>query len=364
MFPKKIYLYISKEFLRFYIVTLLTFLTIFVLVDYIEKSPRYFTKYDVDFPTILKYFLYLIPERVLLFSPLAVLLSVLITLILLGRNLEIIAMRACGVSLLSISLPFIINTTFIFILNIGIVNWVIPQSALAFQLLERIQIKQKKTGRIFSDKNWIRYENKFYRIKKLSKKNTILRGLTIFEFRDDFTLAKRTNIAKVKWSAKRKMWRAYNSKVYLFNRDSDLTNVISQKKSYIQLAGEPSDFSFEEKKPEQMSYSELSDFIDQSVKEGADATELWVELHLKIAYPFINIIMCLLGIPFALTKERSSNIAMGIVITLSIGILYFILLSFMRSLGRANEIPPFMGAWSANILFLVIGIFLLRRVQN
>ncbi len=55
---------------------------------------------------------------------------------------------------------------------------------------------------------------------------------------------------------------------------------------------------------------------------------------------------------------------MGIVITLAIGIVYFACLSITRTLGKTNEIDPLLGAWSANILFLIISVTLLWRAKE
>ncbi len=291
--------YISKEFIRYYSVTTMVFMAIFILVDFIEKNPRVFLKYDASWENILLYYIYALPSQYILFSPLAVLLAVLITLILLGRNLEIIAMRACGQSLVKIAQPLFIISLLIFLINVVVINGLIPITSHKYQAVDR-KIRQKKSSRKFLDKHWMRHENSFYHIGKFSSSNTRLTDISIFQLSPNFILGKRIEIKKASWDKKKKIWNTEDAVITSFSSAGTIRDVKSQKKGNIPLAGEPKDFSFEEKKPDSMSYFELNNFIDKSRKEGIDVSELIVELHLKFSYPFINIIMCLLGIPFAL----------------------------------------------------------------
>ena len=59
----------------------------------------------------------------------------------------------------------------------------------------------------------------------------------------------------------------------------------------------PEAFKKKEKKPEEMSYWHLKQFAERVRAEGYDATEYFVNVHLKIAFPFIVVIMVLTGDP-------------------------------------------------------------------
>ena len=72
-----------------------------------------------------------------------------------------------------------------------------------------------------------------------------------------------------------------------------------------------------------------------------------LELHIKIAFPFVILIMALIGIPVALWKKE-----MGTPVAVSIGIslcfAYLLVLGLSRSLGFAGILPPVLSAWLAN----------------
>jgi lipopolysaccharide export system permease protein len=74
--------------------------------------------------------------------------------------------------------------------------------------------------------------------------------------------------------------------------------------------------------------------------------------------------MGFLGVPFALQRGRNSNIALGIGLSLGIGIGYFIIQSLVTAFGYSNALPPLIAAWSANFIFLLMGIWLLLNVKE
>jgi lipopolysaccharide export system permease protein len=68
--------------------------------------------------------------------------------------------------------------------------------------------------------------------------------------------------------------------------------------------------------------------------------------------------MGFLGIPFALSKGRKSSPALGIAISIGIGAIFFILQAILLAFGYSGVLPPLVAAWSANLLFLLLGCWL------
>ncbi len=355
--------YIGRDFLKYYLITIFFSLGIFVLIDFIEKNPNYFVRYNADWWTITQYYLFSVPEQFILFSPLAVLLAVIITLILLSRNAEIVAMQSCGLSLFRITLPFLLLASLIFFVNLAIINLLVPFSSKALQRLDRTSIRKKSNSIDIMDKNWIKENNRFYNIQHLSRDKKTLSGISIFEFADGFNLKTRIDVKKAKWNQEKNTWDAFNISTSTFSKEGLVSTNFTPSRE-LHLPGKPTELTYIEQKPEQMGYSQLAKFIEKNTLEGIDVSQLEVELYLKIAYPFINIVMCILGIPFALIKERSGSMALGIVISIGIGMAYWVVLSICRTLGRTNDLHPFIGAWGANIIFLLLGIYLLKRINK
>ena len=96
--------YILKEFLRFFLITFVSFIMLFLIIDFFEKS-RMFMSNHATVAQIASYILYSIPFVISMTLPVAVLLATLLTYSFLSKHSEITAMKANGISLYRISLP-------------------------------------------------------------------------------------------------------------------------------------------------------------------------------------------------------------------------------------------------------------------
>ena len=105
-------------------------------------------------------------------------------------------------------------------------------------------------------------------------------------------------------------------------------------------------------------------YITKLKGEGFNATRYVVELYSKTAIPFVNFIMCLIAIPFALRSSRSSGIVMGVGVSIIIAFSYWIILSFGISLGKGSVLPPIFAAWLANIIFSAAGAVMLISTRQ
>jgi lipopolysaccharide export system permease protein len=118
------------------------------------------------------------------------------------------------------------------------------------------------------------------------------------------------------------------------------------------------------KNPDEMSFAELRNYVARLRQEGFNVTRYVVELYSKTAIPFVNFIMCLIAIPFALRSSRSSGIVMGVGISIIIAFSYWIILSFGISLGKGSVLPPILAAWLANIIFSAAGAVMLISTRQ
>jgi len=89
-----------------------------------------------------------------------------------------------------------------------------------------------------------------------------------------------------------------------------------------------------------------------------------VDMYAKISYAFITVIMALLGIPFALRTGRSGGMAFGITLSIVLGFVYWIFFAFCVSLGKSGALPPVLAAWTANITFGILGLYLFLHVRQ
>jgi lipopolysaccharide export LptBFGC system permease protein LptF len=96
---------------------------------------------------------------------------------------------------------------------------------------------------------------------------------------------------------------------------------------------------------------------------GFDTVRFRVELSSKVSFPFVALIMTLLGLPFAFAMGKSGALV-GIGISLTISIIYWVAIGVFRSLGNVSFLTPFLAAWGPNLIFGLIGLYLLFRLRT
>ena len=107
----------------------------------------------------------------------------------------------------------------------------------------------------------------------------------------------------------------------------------------------PDYFESEIRPPEQMRYSELKDYIEELRESGQPVPELEVELHNKIAFPVVSLVMALVALPFAFRLGRQGALY-GIGISVVLGMVFLGVFAFFTTLGEAGALPPAVAVWS------------------
>ena len=100
--------YLSVNFLKMWALALAGFLVLYTAIDFLEKIGDFMVK-GIDLNTILIFFLAQLPKVVVLMTPVATLVSVMITLTVMARASEIVAFKAGGVSLYRLSAPIALS---------------------------------------------------------------------------------------------------------------------------------------------------------------------------------------------------------------------------------------------------------------
>lgn len=131
----------------------------------------------------------------------------------------------------------------------------------------------------------------------------------------------------------------------------------------LDLKIEPEAFAQRQKKPEEMGYFELLDYVKVKKRSGQDVAKETTELYLKISFPFVNFIIVLFGAPIAANPKRS-GVAIGFAISLFISFVYYTLIRMGQSFGYSGKLSPLFAAWSANTLFFILGVILLIKAKK
>ncbi|MBL8961725.1 MAG: LptF/LptG family permease [Gemmatimonadetes bacterium] len=101
----------------------------------------------------------------------------------------------------------------------------------------------------------------------------------------------------------------------------------------------------------------------EMIRQRSSINQFAVEIHKKFAISFACIVFVLLGAPLALRFPRG-GVGLVIGVSLVVFALYYVGLIAGESLADRDKLPPSLSMWAANIIFTVVGLYLLARMER
>jgi lipopolysaccharide export system permease protein len=340
--------YITAEFLKVFAICVLGLVLVFLLVELTDKIKLYF-RYNPTVWKIASLFLSKIPSYLFYALPLSILLGGMLSLLMMARESEIIAMQANGIDALNIARPVLIlgmcaSVTF-FLLNETVIPW---SNRMSQEIEDNIAGKRDRT---FFERNriWIRSPNSITHIGKFDLATQTMERVSMVLWDTEYNFTQRLFADIAKWSENQWIFYGVNRTVHgphgQFFRDVVPSMTAPLKKT-------PSDFKRVEKLAKEMNLTQLGDFINRLRKEGERPTRYLVDWHEKIAFPFVCLIMAALSVPFAIrVRPRGGGLAVGMAFSLAVAFSYWIVHAMFMALGHGGYIPPIAAAWATNVIF-------------
>jgi len=344
--------YLLREFGRSVSLCLAGFVALYLSVDFFDRF-RGFLGHDAGAGLIALYFVLKIPRIVTEIIPVAVLAGILLGLGGLARRNELMAMRSCGISIWGIAAPIAVACLVLSLLTLAWNEYVVPQCSARAHYVERVLIKKKQFRGHFGEfEIWYHGRGTFTNIERFDARHDQLHNLTRYEFDDQFRLHRIVTAATVTWQGGR--WLGSDASEVLIAPDG----TIETKKlppDGLEIHETPEDFSAVYRDPEDLSFTALRAEIDDLRQKGVDTTDATVDLWLKLAVPFVIVVMALVAIPLAARHDRNASVAANVGAALVVGFGYWVVLALTTSLGRTGVLPAPVAAWSANLIFAGIG---------
>ena len=91
--------------------------------------------------------------------------------------------------------------------------------------------------------------------------------------------------------------------------------------------------------------------------------QLILQLHNKIAFPVITFVMGVLAITFALSAGKRGAMA-GVATAIGIAVVYSVVSGLFEAMGNISQLPPVLAAWSPDVIFALVGGYLILKVPT
>jgi len=350
---------IDKHILRNFMVPfayiLLSLVGLFLVYDVSSKIGR-FLRHHVSVLTILKFYSLYVPQLVVLGLPLVTLLAVVLGVGRMGKNNEVTAMRACGVSVLRIASPLFAAGLLLAVVSFVMFEEVVARTYGETKGLEE-ELRGKKSPQDAIEMGYFLTDEKgslLQFIKYLPRQR-------LFE-----DISWQTNSAnpgrkiiikgfKAQWIED--SWWAFG--VWVLYPDGTYSPFYRKMKMY-EWEFRPEEVS-QQKFPEEMTFGELRKNIRKFRISPEKVRNLKVQLHRRAAFPALNLLVIAVALPFAVRGgQRGGSIAAGVGVSMLLCVGYYGL-SVLISL--FSDFPPWLGVWLPNLLFGAGGIVATLRID-
>lgn len=314
----------------------------------------------------LRILLLKIPEFVSFAIPMAALLACLLVYSRLSSDSELIALRSLGLSIYRIVFPAFL---FGFVITGG--AWffqdrLVPQSNYEAAITLETALKDRsstyKEARLlypeYGDNGFL--SRLFYAEEYDGEK---MYYLTIID-RSNQGISQIVTARSATWDSKHNIWDFNQGLVYFVDPDGKYRNIMRFNHHQLALPNLGLGNIRTERKYEEMSLTQARDYLRQLIAMGdrAEVQKLRVRIAEKIAFPWIVLVMSLVGAALGIRQQRGRSASFGICLGLIFG--YYLVAFIFSALGVAGKLPPLMSAWSPNLLGLAAAIGLLRQVAR
>lgn len=351
--------YLLKEFLIPLLYCFDAFALLWIVHDLLDNLSD-FLQYHAKIGQVLQYYLIVLPEAVVMILPMSLLLAVLFALSNLGKNNELIALRASGVSVFRMAVPLLLvglaASGLVFFLGQSFV----PRSK---EKADAFLIELRGRGSKYLLENFFFANTADHRDWFARRFDTRSRRLETVEVhqrsadnKPQFDLFAETAV----WT--NGQWRFQQADVYDQTTGRGSVSHAAQT-NFPAFTEAPKRLILESRSPKQMSTTELRRQMAtfQASRRIGHVADYRVEFHHRFAFPMTCLIVVWLGVPLGMTASRRGGAMMGVATALVLVVAFYFLTNITLALGKGDHIPAALAAWLTNGIFGIVGGVLLAR---
>ncbi|MCK9378028.1 MAG: LPS export ABC transporter permease LptG [Syntrophobacterales bacterium] len=352
--------YVAREFVKLMALSLLTFVSLFVVVDFFEKIDR-LVRAHLGAAKLLEYLILKLPFAVSQVLPAAVLLGVMLTFGLMSRSHETMAIRTSGLNILCLMRPIIIYAGLVALLLLSLNLYLVPWSQGQLSVFWQTEVEKKPPRNLHNLEHfWYKGDQAIYNIVMFRKDIQTLEGVKIYLFDRQFHLVQIVAAARAQWQGDH--WHFFDGYVQTF----DANGVVVGEKFHernLMLTEQPKDFADLEKKVTEMDVNELYRYMERLERDGYKSTPYRVDLYDRFSLAATPLILVILGLGLALRHEQihiTSMVAAGLGLMFG----YWLFFGFCASFGQAGSFPPLLAVIAPHLVFGGLAVVLLRQVTK
>ncbi len=363
LIPRKAVQYIFFEMLPALVLGVLVFIFILLMAQALRYT-EFVLIHGVGVGVVGQIMMYLSISFLPALLPMSLLFAVLMTYGRLSNDSEIVALKASGLSMITIGLPALLLSLVVTIVSAQTSFHLAPWGNRQFELLvtkvgqtkASVTIREGTFSEGFFDK--VVYAN------EVDPETSELRHVFIYdETQGELPLtiiAKRGRIIQDPDQTNAVLIRLSDGDIH---RKGETHTKIKFDTYDIKMI-DPIKIEGREKSATSMTLEEISEMLQRSTVEGDQKRTLQAEYHKRWALSIVCIIFALLGVGLGTNTNRRNQKAGGMVLCLGVVVLYWILYVTCEGMARGGQVPAAVAIWTPNVIFGGLAFWSLKRNWN
>lgn len=351
--------YMAKLFITRSLAVLVMLVLILMTLDLLGESGKITAVAGNTDADVWAYAAMRLPQLITRFLPYSILLGTLICFTTLSTNSEVIAMKAAGLSAHQILAPMLLTATVLAGASFLFNDAVTAPATARLKVWQDLEYKPVPKDDGVKTNVWVREGQDLFHAETVTGNgaSTKLQNVNVYlranGGQQRVISAKQAVQAEGGWKLK----------------DVRVFEVASTEQQHYDslIAGKGIDadrFTYGKVNGDGLAFIPLMNAIRDLRAAGKRTDELEAVLWHKISGPLAIVLMPLLAAVAAFGLARSGQTFLRAVIGMALGFTYFVADNFALAMGNLGAYPPFIAAWGAFFLFLLIGETVLIRTEE
>ncbi len=331
---------------------------ILALVDLVLKQ-------GVPFITVMELIAYVLPATFAITVPMSLLVAVLLALGRLASDLELVALRAGGISLARLYPPLVALGLALSLGMLAFNEGLLPRANESYRALFYDVLRQRSDVAL-QEQAWVKdFQGVILYVQAKDPNTRQLRGVTILRPEAPGQPLQWIRARSGKLVSDPKTLRVYldlyqgTVQVLAGPRGEDLTEMdFNYSRLDLDIGGAMAQIQGQDRQPQEMSMREIWAELGKMPAGDPRRAHHSTEMHKKAAIPFACLFFMLCGFPLG-TLTRKGGRMLGFVMAIALIFIYYLVLSVGQTLGDSGRLPGWAAMWLPNlamgILAAVVG---------
>ncbi|HEX4083545.1 MAG TPA: LptF/LptG family permease [Chthoniobacteraceae bacterium] len=360
--------YVLQSFLIPFVYSTFGFLAIWLVFDLCGDGHD-FIEYHIGIKKLSEFYLSQFPQILVICLPVGLLLALLYSLSRMSRSNEIISMLTAGQSVMRVMLPLFIFGLITALFSLALNYQMAPHADVKRkELMDDITKGHSRSDEVDQQLFRNRVDLRTWMIQTVEKRENTLRGVDISQQDADGNIITKWYADRAVFNPADHSWTFIRGKQVFFDKDG---NVLREDDSWLRKQKRITGWSetiwrilSTNDDPQDLSVPELKTYLINNgdfpeARLAPFRTHFWY----RWAVPFQCLVVIFIAAPLGIVYSRRGVLA-GVASCIFIFAAMGFIEKFFLALGRGDRVPALVAAWTSDVVFLLVGCYLLWLRSN